>query len=118
VLMLLDETPASARAMQRFSHIAEKATYEITLLMHNKSQDETDFYLKRAEDYLKAYGTSKINKVQTSHSIIKTVEEKYIDETDIIVIGMHQHKSFKEFIIGDIVKYLIKENRKPLFIVQ
>lgn len=118
VLIVCDATPASARAMQRFSHIAEGANYEITLLVHNKKQEEAEFYLNRAEEYLSAYGTTKIHPEWTSHSLTKVIEEKYIDETDLIVVGMHQHKSLKEFVVGDLVTYLIKENSKPLFIVQ
>lgn len=118
VLIVCDGTPASARAMQRFSHIAEGAHYEITLLVHNKKQEEADFYLTRAEEYLRAYGTTKINKEWTSKSLTKVVEERYINKSDLIVAGMHQHKSLKEFVVGDLVTYLIKENKKPLFIVQ
>lgn len=118
VLIVCDSTPASARAMQRFSHFAENSGYNITLLMEHKEEEYAEFYLKRAKGYLGAYGITDIKTERVSHSVKNVIEEKYIDNVDLIVLGMHQHKSLKEFVVGSLPQYLINENKKPLFIVQ
>lgn len=118
ILILCDGNPASARALQRFSHIAERSNFQIKLLATMKQEQEAQFFLNRAKDYLKSYGISKISTEWEARPAKELLDEKYLDEMDLIVLGVHQHKSLKEFVLGDLAKYLIRENRKPLFIVQ
>ncbi len=118
VLVVGDKNNASFRALQRFSHIAENSGYEISLLMKSDDKKEVDFYLTRSEEYLRAYGMDKIEKEWTNHSLREIIENKYLDKVDMIVIGSHQHKSLKEFVLGTLEDYLIKANVKPVFIVQ
>lgn len=118
VLVVLDSTPASVRALQRFAHFAENADYEITLLMEHKDETYARFYLKRAEEYLNCYGLNRITSEYINRSVIDEIDTNYMDKSDLIVVGMHQHKTLKEFVVGSLPKYLIKENKKALFIVQ
>jgi nucleotide-binding universal stress UspA family protein len=118
VLVVGDKNNASFRALQRFSHIAENSGYEISLLMKSNNEKEADFFLTRAEEYLRAYGMDKIEKEWTNESLREVIEKKFLDKVDMIVIGSHQHKSLKEFVVGTLENYLIKANVKPVFIVQ
>jgi nucleotide-binding universal stress UspA family protein len=118
VLIVVDNTQASFRALQRFSHIAENGDYEITLLMKSNDDEEANFYLTRTEEYLRAYGIQEINKEITNESLHKVIEEKYLDNMDLFVIGSHQHKSLREYVLGTLEEYLIKANLKPVLIVQ
>ena len=87
-------------------------------IMKSDDKKEADFYLTRSEEYLRAYGMDKIEKEWTNHSLREIIENKYLDKVDMIVIGSHQHKSLKEFVLGTLEDYLIKANVKPVFIVQ
>ncbi len=118
VLILYDGTPASARALQRFSHIAERSNFQIKLLATMKKEQEAKFFLNRAKEYLNSYGISKISTEWSDRPAKNLLDEKYLNEMDLIVLGVHQHKSLKEFVLGDLAQYLIRENQKPLFIVQ
>ncbi len=118
VLIVCDANSASARALQRFSHFAENSEYNVTLLMEHKDEEYAEFYLTRAKGYLNAYGINNIQTKRVTRSVKNVIEEEYMDKVDLIVLGMHQHKSLKEFVIGSLPKYLIRENKKPLFIVQ
>lgn len=118
VLLICDGTPSSARALQRFSHIAEKSTFHINLLATMKDEKEAKFFLNRAKAYLETYSITNISTEWSPNPSREMLEEKFLKDIDLIVFGIHQHKTIKEFIIGDLATFLIRENKWPLFIVQ
>ena len=117
VLILCDGTPSSARALQRFSHIAERNTFRITLLATMKDKKEADFFLSRSTAYLEAYSLSSISTKWSPHPSREALEKEFLQDIDLIVFGIHQHKTLKEYILGDLARYFIRENRWALFIV-
>ncbi len=118
VLVACDGELPSVRAMQRFAHMISYKEIKIILLVENKDKNLAEYYLNNAEKYLKSYGAHEIEKVWIEKKMLNVINEKYFDKVDLIVTGLHSHKSIKEFLLGDVAHNLILDGRKALFLAQ
>ncbi len=108
----------AARALQRFAQLAGDGDYEIILLMSDKDDNIANFYLSRAEAYLHAHTIENVKTVWTPQDIVRSMESGYIDWADLVVAGAHSKKGLVDFMVGSVVKYLIREAKKPIFLGQ
>lgn len=118
VLIVCDGELPSVRAMQRFAHIAENRELKVYLLMENKKKEYADYYLNNAEKYLNSYGITDVVKNATDKNLLDVIEKEYFDKVDLIVTGLHSHKSIKEFLLGSVAHSLIMNGQKALFLAQ
>ena len=118
VLIVCDGELPSVRAMQRFSHMIIDENIKITLLHENKDERKAKYNLDNAEKYLRTYGVKNIEKVWVEKKLLNEIYERFFDEIDLIVIGLHSHKSLKEFLLGDVAHSLILDGRRALFLAQ
>lgn len=118
ILVAFDGSLPSARAMQRFSHLASAKEGEITVLMSHPEQDTAFYYLNKAEDYLKAHGLLNVKKEWTNKNITTVIRDQYLDNVDMIITGTHSKGLLKDFFLGSLTRYLIKKAKKPVFMGQ
>lgn len=108
----------AARALQRFVQLAKGSDHEIILLMSDKDDNIANFYLCRAEAYLHAHAIENVKTVWTPQHVVRSIESGYMDWADLIVAGTHSKKGLVDFMVGSVVKYLIREAKKPIFLGQ
>ncbi len=118
VLIAYDGSMPATRALQRFVHMSVNSHYEIILLMKADEEDEAMEEMKKAQEYISRYGEMPIVKVWTKHDLIKTIDNEYIDQSDIVVCGFHSENIFGKFKLGSLPKYLINRNDTAAFICQ
>jgi nucleotide-binding universal stress UspA family protein len=118
VLIAFDGSDPAARALQRFAQFAVLARPEITLINSNDDTKRSAYLLNAADNYLKCHGFKTVKKISTERPIKEIVEKQYYNKTDIIVMGVNSRKGLLEFVLGSLVKSLIKKGEKLLLIGQ
>lgn len=114
VLICFDGSLQSARALQRFSRLAEMAEYDITLLMATEIKSVADYHLSRAEAYLRRHGLDNITVVWTDDDIKEALKSNYLPGADMVVLGSHSKRGFFDFRLGSLSRYLIRQENKLL----
>ncbi len=118
VLIAYDGSMPSMRAIQRFAYMMRNTEYEAIILTKSKNEQSALENSEKAEKYLAQYGIAKLTRKWTQQSLIKTFEENYLNQVDIVVCGMHSQNFIKSFFVGSFTKYLIDLNKVPVFIGQ
>ena len=118
VLMAYDGSLPSVRAFQRFAFMMRNQNYEVILLTKSNNEKAAHQDFEKVENYLVQYGEIHITRKWTNHSLIKTFEEEYLDQVDMVVCGMHAQNFINRFFVGSFTKYLIELNQVSVFIGQ
>lgn len=122
VVIALNDSPSAIRALHRFGQLAANAPtlMEVVLVISDKDEKTANYYLNQAEAYLKSHSIPDpdIEKVWTKDNIIDAINDKYLDWATIVVAGVHSKKGWFDFNSGDLIKFLIKEDKKPILIGQ
>ncbi len=117
-LIAFDGSLPAARAMKRFSIISRGKEVESIILMSHPEEDTALYYLNKAEEYMKNHGHQNIKTKWTPRNIITEIKEKYMNEVDMFIAGAHSKDALKSFFLGSLIKFLLHEAKKPLFIGQ
>ncbi len=120
VLVCFDGSLPAMRSLQDFAVLAEASQFEITILTADKEEEEADFLLQRACDYLRSYGVKECRTVKERRPVLDVVfEASYYDESlDLIVAGAHSRNAVRDFFLGSFVVELLQLARTPVFIGQ
>ena len=116
IIIAYDGSNSAARALQRFSHIANFRGHKIRLLMSSNNNILAEGNIKKAKEYLMAYGAKNFISEWTKKDILKLARSKYFDSADLIVLGLHSKRNIRDFFVGSVTESLIEEAQKPLFI--
>lgn len=116
VLIAFDGSLPAVHALHRFTDLANRFDFNVTVLIANKDRTFAGHHLANAEVYLQKHGINNIRKVWKQNHIIRTVKEHFLNEVDMVVAGVHSKKGMLDFMVGSLTKYLIKEGQKPLFL--
>jgi nucleotide-binding universal stress UspA family protein len=118
VLIAYDGSMLSARSLQRFAQLAMPKILEITLLTSHKEKGTADYLLNSAADYLSTHSFQHIKKIWTKEHIVDVVSKDYLKQTDLFVVGAHSKRGLFDFIIGNLTRYLLTIEKKPVIIGQ
>lgn len=120
VLIAFDGSFPAVRALQRFTHLAANydLDFEIKILMSDSDREKAHYYLDHAKEYLSAYKVQRVKKEWTADPVIDAMKNGYLEWADLIVCGVHSRNFLKDFLVGSLVKFLINEGSKPLFLGQ
>ncbi len=116
IIIAYDASLTAARALQRFVHIANFANQNIIIVTSSKDSAWAEDNVKRAKDYLLAYGAQNVATDYTEIDIIKVLQSSYFDFADLIVLGSHSQNIVKDIFVGSVTQKLIADAKKPLFI--
>lgn len=115
VLICLDDSIPTAHALQRFIPLVKPSKCEVTLLTSSKKKENADYILEHSEQFLKAHKFININPIWTKQPITVTLKDEFLEWSDLIVLGQKTRKVFG-FRDRSLVKYLINEDKRALFI--
>ena len=112
-VVAFDGSIGSARALHDFTALVQPYDPEVTLVVAEKSEEESTFLLNHATEFLRSHS---INQVETvaSDDPIETVMDA--QEADLFVAGIHSKKPIKDFFVGSLAKHLIKKGDTALFL--
>ncbi len=116
VVAAFDGSNTSMKAIQQFVNRMTGMDYEITILTKNENESIAAEQMKQVEDYLFHHGVKNIHKRWISKSLRKTIEEEFLPETDLIIVGKHSKDAVTELFVGSFTKYMIDLNKVSLFI--
>ncbi len=120
-LIAFDGSIESCRALQRFAQLTYSFTEledNVHIVMSDDNVEKAEDYLDKVVQYLHAHGIENVTKHATDENIIKTIDEKYMNWAHYIVLGAHLKRGVFDFIAGSLTRYLIKEEKVPVFIGQ
>ena len=116
VLITIDGSMGSSRALQDFVRYAHPYTFEAKLVCAEKESHESDFLLSHAADYLRAHGFDAITTEAIDAPIQDAVDQGAADGVNLIVAGIHSRKRIKDRFVGSFTKYLIERADISLFL--
>lgn len=116
ILIALDGSLSASRSLLRFCQIISDKTANVNLLMSHNNAELANYILDNSEELLRSYGITKVNKVHTKENIINYVDNNFINNTDLFVMGTHTKSTLKDFFLGSFTAYLIKNANNMLFI--
>ena len=115
-LVAFDGSLPAARALQRFAQLAAFGRTTVTLLASDEDRERAGYYLDRAAQYLAARNITDVKKEITTQEIEDCIEERFMNEVDLIVLGAHSKVGILDFMVGSLCRHLIQEAKKPLLI--
>jgi nucleotide-binding universal stress UspA family protein len=118
VLIAFDGSMLSARAIQRFAQLAMPDILDITIITSQKEKATADYLLTSAAAYLTTHGFQNIKKVWTKDHIVDVVNNEYLEQNDLFVVGAHSKHGLFDFIIGSLTQHLLTIEKKPVIIGQ
>jgi nucleotide-binding universal stress UspA family protein len=119
VLVLFDGGPSSARALQCFARTAARnhASYDrVVLLYAGEEREVADYLLTEAEGYLLDCSVGSIEREWTSLPLIEALDDRYLAEADLVVLGAHSRRKIMDFFVGSVCAHLINLAEKPLLL--
>lgn len=117
VLIILDDSQPSGRALQRYCQVGlPEVTGKIKVVMASRKEADAKESLQRAEDLLLAHGYKDVETVWFSGKLKSHMENELIDWADLIVTSPNQENDLMHFKFSNFTKFLIKLEKKPLFL--
>lgn len=113
-LVLFDGSPSSSRALHAFAEFWQYDRPRVRLLAGDMDQAFGESLLKGAAQFLQAHGVENIETVVDSGGVIRTVEDKHLEWSDIIVLGVHSRIKVKDLIVGSVARHLIEHGHRTL----
>ena len=116
VLITVDGSMGSSRALHDFVRYATPYTFESKLVCAEKEPHESDFLLSNAAEYLRAHGIEEITTEAIEGPIQDAVDGGAANGVNLIVAGIHSKKRIKDQFVGSFTKYLVKRADISLFL--
>jgi nucleotide-binding universal stress UspA family protein len=118
VLVAFDGSPNSVRALRALAGFEPVEDLEITLLNADKNPDRGKFYLDQAAAFLRSHRFESIEVVAGEGDIGEIIDDDYIEQTDLIVTGVHAKHRLKSFFVGSLPQRLIDYGHTALLLGQ
>lgn len=116
VLIAFDGSANACRAVKEFARFAQPFDFQVTILTSSKDQAHGEATLKGAATYLRAHNISDIKTVVTDGAIHKVIDEEYIEDSDLVVAGIHSRRYIKDLFVGSLTRKLIEYGHTPLLL--
>jgi len=113
-LILFDGSPPSSRALHAFAEFWQYDRPKVRLLAGDMDEPFGENLLQGAERFLFAHGVEDIESVVESGSVIRSVEDKHLEWSDIIVMGIHSRHTVKDLVVGSVARHLIEHGHRTL----
>lgn len=120
ILIAFNGSLPAVRSLHSLAYFMNSTTFEteVTLLMSETEPQSAKFYMDGAEAFLKAHSFNNIKKELVDEDIIDVIKDKYLEKTDLVVLGVHSKRGLFDFMVGSLSNFLIKESNKPLLFGQ
>ncbi len=107
VLVAFDGSPSAVRALHGLVNTMAVQDYNVTLIMSDDDKSKAEFYLGQAAAFLRAHHVEELEEIATDELIDDVIDEEYIDDVDLVVLGVHTKRPIKDFFLGSLAERLI-----------
>ncbi|HUF11122.1 MAG TPA: universal stress protein [Rhodothermales bacterium] len=118
VVVAYDGSPAAVRSLRQFTQLAAFSNPNIAILTADEELETAKKIYAPAEEYLKVYGYTNVAPEWTPMHIADAIDEEYVDEADLIVLGVHARHGIFSFVVGSLTNHMIRLAKVPVFIGQ
>lgn len=116
VLITFDGSHGSARALHDFVGFAEPYALEAVVVTAGLKDEEAQFLLKNAAEFLRLHGVESVETIASEEPIESFVTDEYLQGVDLVVAGIHSKKLLKDYFVGSFAKKLIRRCDTALFL--
>ncbi len=116
VLIAYDGSFPSARAIRDFVGFARPFHFRIDVFTAGEDKEQANALLNRVASYLRSHDLNEFQVHHVTGSPWETVRDWFLDDTDLIVAGIHSRKFLIDPFIGSFTKQLIDLDRVSLFL--
>ena len=107
----------AARSIRQFVALGLFKDSEVTILCSNSEKEVADDLMQAVTRYLNAQGYDRVEHAWTPGPVIEAMQERYLEEADLIVLGAHaKAPGILKFLYGQVTKFVLTEASTPLFI--
>jgi nucleotide-binding universal stress UspA family protein len=107
---------SAARSVRQFVNLAAFKDAEITILSSNSEMEVANELMTAVSRYLTAHGYDSITHAWTPGPVIEAMQDRYLDEADLIVLGAHAKSGILSFLYGRVTKFVLEQAETPVFI--
>ncbi len=118
VTIPFDASFPAARALQRLGQLMQPDVTHIKMVMSSDDGDYARAALDNAKEYLALHGFNNVETEWTIEKIKDKLQSDFMEWTDVFVVGAHSKKGFMDFMVGNLTKFLIDQNKKAVVIGQ
>ncbi len=115
-LIAYDGSLQATRALQGFVHLTGILNFSVKVIFSSSDKQYARFLRRNLKDFFELYDIENFEFIHTEENIVVAIDEKYYKQNDLFVLGAHSKNAIKEFFIGSLTKYLIRQNDKPIFL--
>tara|TARA_R110002096_G_scaffold387471_3_gene581650 strand:- start:1327 stop:2163 length:837 start_codon:yes stop_codon:yes gene_type:complete len=116
VTITFDGSFSASRALRDFMVFAKPYNPAITLITSGNNAEELDFLLKSATDLLSSHSFTNVETISSRSPIDEAISGSIIEESDLIVAGIHSKNRVKDFFVGSFTLGLIERGDTALFL--
>jgi nucleotide-binding universal stress UspA family protein len=116
VTIAFDGSFGSSRALRDFMIFGLPFQPEITIVTAGLDPEKSSFLLEKAKSLLHSHGFDQVETRASEESVEKTFTDGLVEDSDLIVAGIHSRRRFKDIFVGSFTKHLIKECNTALFL--
>ncbi len=113
-LVLFDGSPAASRALHVLADFWQYGRPKVRLLAGDMDQAFGENLLREAERFLRAHGVEGIETVVEGGSVVRSVEDRHLQWSDLVVLGIHSRHVVKDLIVGSVATYLLEHGDRTL----
>ena len=106
----------AARSIRQFVNLGLFQKAEITILCSNPEINVANELIAAVSRYMNAHGYDNLQPMWTPRPVVEELREKYLDETDLIVLGAHAKHGILSFLYGQVTRFVLNEATTPVFI--
>lgn len=116
VVIAYDGSFPASRAIRDFVGFARPMGYRITLFSAGPDRAQSEALLKRAATYLRSHDISDFSVHVSELPPWESFRDELLEETDLLVAGIHSRKFLVDPFIGSFTKQLVDLDRIALFL--
>lgn len=116
VTIAFDGSFGSSRALRDFIIFGLPFQPEITVVTAELPEEKSTFLLENAQSLLQSHGFENVRTLASSDPVENTFSKGLVENSDLIVAGIHSRHRFKDIFVGSFAKHLIRECNTALFL--
>lgn len=116
VTVAFDGSFGSSRALRDFMIFGLPFQPEITVVTAGLPPEKSSFLLQNVKSLLHSHGYTQVETIASEAPVEQTFTAEMVEDSDLIVAGIHSRRRFKDIFVGSFTKHLIKECNTALFL--
>jgi len=106
----------AARSVRQFVTLGLFKDAQISILCSNPDMDVANELIAAVTRYMSAHGYGEIAHAWTPGPVIEAMQDQYLEQADLVVLGAHAKQGILSFLYGQVTKFVLNEGSTPVFI--